>query len=111
MTQGQIWSADLLEPRGSEPGYSRPVVIVQGNQLNRSALSTVVVVPLTSNLKWANVHGNVRIEPRAGLKKANVANVSQVCAYDRSVLGRKLARVSSAELDAILAGIGFVLGR
>ena len=111
MHQGDIWSARLLDPVGSEPGFSRPVVVVQGNRLNESRISTVVVVPLTTNLKWANVSGNVLLRSRAGLKKTSVANVSQIAAIDRSVLGRAIATVSTAELQTILSGIDFVLGR
>ncbi len=111
MDQGDIWSAELPEPAGSGPGYRRPVVIVQGDRLNRSRLATVVVVPCTSNLKWGNLRGNVMLPGRPGLPKPSVANVSQLSAFDRAFLGRKLARVSPSELDAILAGIDFVLGR
>lgn len=111
MDQGDVWSAELPAPRASEPGYRRPVVIVQGDRLNRSRLSTVVVVPCTSNLKWANVHGNVLLPKRAGLPETSVANVSQVAAVDRAFLGRRLGRVTTAELEAILSGLDFVLGR
>jgi mRNA interferase MazF len=111
MEQGEIWSAELPDPSGSEPGFKRPVVIVQGDRLNRSRLATVVVVPCTSNLKWGNVHGNVLLPKRPGLTKPSVANVSQVSAFDRAFLGRRLARVTPGELSAILAGIDFILGR
>ena len=37
----------------------RPVVVVQGNAINRSRLATVVCVPLTSNLTWVGAPGNV----------------------------------------------------
>ena len=111
MLQGDIWTADLGAPRGSEPGHRRPVVVVQSDRLNRSRISTVGVVPLTTNLKWANVSGNVLLRGRAGLKHSSVANVSQIYAFDRSVLVRAVGRVTSDELDAIMAGIDFVLGR
>ena len=111
MLQGEIWSAHLNDPTGSEPGFSRPVMIVQGDRLNASRLSTVVVVPLTTNLKWANVGGNVVLKVRPGLKKASVANVSQIVALDRSVLGRAVATATAAELQTVLLGIDFVLGR
>jgi mRNA interferase MazF len=111
MEQGDIWSAKLPEPAGSGPGFERPVVVVQGDRLNRSRLSTAVVVPCTSNLKWGNLQGNVVLPRRPGLPKASVANVSQVAAFDRAFLGRKLARVTPSELAAILSGIDFVLGR
>jgi len=87
------------------------VVVVQSDRLNRSRLSTVIVVPLTTNVKWANVGGNVLLRPREGLKQPCVANVSQLAAVDRSGLLRSVARVTSDELDAIMAGIDFVLGQ
>ena len=60
ISQGDVWWADLGEPVGSEPGFRRPVVVVQGDGFNRSSLRTVVAVPLTSNLRWATAPGNVR---------------------------------------------------
>lgn len=87
------------------------VLAPEGDRLNRSRLATVVVVPCTSNLKWASVHGNVLLPKRSGLPSASVANVSQVAAVDRAFLGRKLGRVTTAELDAILSSLDFVLGR
>lgn len=59
IAQGDIWWADLQEPSGSRPGFRRPVVVVQGDALNRSRIATVVCVPLTSNVKWAAAPGNV----------------------------------------------------
>jgi mRNA interferase MazF len=110
MRQADIWTAELPAPGGSGPGYKRPVVVVQGDRLNASRLATVVVVPCTSNLKWANVHGNVLLPARTGLSKASVANVSQISAVDRAFLIKRVARVSPGELEAILSGVQFVLG-
>lgn len=77
ISRGDVWWADLSEPTGSGPGFRRPVVVVQGDALNRSRIATVVCVPLTSNLKWADAPGNVRLAPRfTGLSKESVANVS-----------------------------------
>ena len=45
VAQGELWWADLPMPAGSGPGFRRPVVVVQGNPLNRSRLATVVCVP------------------------------------------------------------------
>jgi mRNA interferase MazF len=79
ISQGEIWWADLPSPVGSGPGFRRPVVVVQGDALNRSRVSTVVCVPLTSNLNWALAPGNVRLTARlTGLAKDSVANVSQI---------------------------------
>jgi mRNA interferase MazF len=110
--QGDIVWADLGEPTGSGPGYVRPVVIVQGDAFNASRLATVVVVPLTSNLRWAEAPGNVVIPSKtSGLSKDSVANVSQIVAVDRSILVERIGRVSRTQLRLILEGIDVVLGR
>ena len=76
ITQGDVWWADLGEPAGSEPGFRRPVLVVQGDAFNRSRIATVVCVVLTSQLKWADAPGNVLLSARAtGLPKDSVANV------------------------------------
>ena len=112
ISQGDVWWADLGEPVGSEPGFRRPVIVVQGDSFNRSALRTVVAVPLTSNLRWAAAPGNVRLTARAtGLPRDSVANVSQLVAVDRSILIERVGRLSSSKLELVLAGIDTVLGR
>jgi len=112
ISQGDIWWADLGEPRGSEPGFRRPVVVVQGDSFNRSRIATVVCVPLTSNLRWADAPGNVRLTAAAtALPKDSVAHVSQVVALDRDALTDRVAALSDAKLDLVLAGIDVVLGR
>ena len=112
ISQGEIWWADLASPTGSGPGHRRPVVIVQGDAFNRSALATVVVVPVTSALRWADAPGNVLLTSRStGLDRDSVANVSQLVAIDRELLTERVGKVSRAKLDLILAGIDIVLGR
>ena len=112
ISQGEIWWADLGEPIGSAPGYRRPVLVVQGDALNRSRIATIVCVPLTSNLKWAEAPGNVAQSARAtGLDKDSVANVSLVVALDRSQLVERAGKVTPRKLALVLAGIDLVLGR
>ena len=112
ISQGDVWWADLGEPSASEPGFRRPVIVVQGDSFNRSALRTVVAVPITSNLRWAAAPGNVRLSARAtGLLRDSVANVSQLVALDRSILIERVGRLSSSKLELVLAGIDTVLGR
>jgi mRNA interferase MazF len=88
------------------------VVVVQGDAFNASRLATVVVVPLTSNVRWADAPGNVLLSRRqTGLPKDSVANVSQIVAIDRGILSERLGRVSRAQLRLILEGLDTVLGR
>ncbi len=111
ISQGDVWWADLGEPVGSAPGFRRPVIVVQGDSFNRSALRTVVTVPLTSNLRWAAAPGNVQLSARAtGLPRDSVANVSQLVALDRSILIERVGRLSSSKFELVLAGIDMVLG-
>ena len=110
--QGEVWWADLAEPRGSEPGYRRPVLVVQGDAFNRSAIATVVVVPLTSNLRWSDAPGNVLLRARStGLPRDSVANVSQIVTLDRAALTDRIGRISPAKLELVLRGIDVALGR
>lgn len=112
IAQGDILWGSLPDPVGSGPGYRRPVVVVQGDALNASRLASVVVVPLTSNLRWAGAPGNVLLKPRrTGLPKDSVANVSQIVAIDRNVLTEQVGKVSKAQLELVLKGIDVVLGR
>jgi mRNA interferase MazF len=112
ISQGEIWWADLPAPVGSGPGFRRPVVVVQGDALNRSRLATAVCVPLTSNLRWADAPGNVLLAARAtGLPRDSVANASQVVALDRSLLDERAGRLPRAKLELLLSGLDVVLGR
>ena len=112
IAQGEVWWADLDDPIGSQPGFRRPVVVVQGDSLNFSQISTVVCVPLTSNLHWADAPGNVRLTARTtGLPKDSVANVSQITALDRSILVRRVGKLPLKKLDSLISGIQIVLGR
>ena len=90
VSQGDVWWADRPEPRGSGPGFRRPVVVIQGEALNRSRIATVVCVPLTRNVTWATAPGNVLLSPgTTGLPKESVANVSQVVTLDRTDLTKR----------------------
>ena len=112
IAQGDVWWADLPEPAGSGPGFRRPVVVVQGNPVNRSRIATVVCVPLTSNITWAGAPGNTLLTAKApGLPKDSVANVSQIIALDRSLLTERVGRLASKPFAQILHGVDIVLGR
>ncbi len=112
ISQGEIWWADLPAPAGSGPGFRRPVVVVQGDALNRSRIATVVCVPLTSNLKWAVAPGNVHLPERlTGLPKDSVANVSQIVSVDKDLLTARVGKLPRSKLGLVLSGIDIVLGK
>jgi mRNA interferase MazF len=112
IAQGDVWWADLPAPSGSGPGFRRPVIVVQGDALNRSHIGTVVCVPLTSNLKWAAAPGNVLLSARVtGLPRESVANVSQLVTLDKTDLSERTGKLARPKLDLVLSGIDVVLGR
>jgi mRNA interferase MazF len=87
-------------------------VVVQGEPLNRSRIATVVCVPLTGNLHWANAPGNVFLSARlSGLPKDSVANVSQIVSVDRDLLTERVGKLPRAKLELILSGIDVVFGK
>lgn len=89
MKRGELWWADLPEPVGSEPGYRRPVLIVSDDNFNRSAIRTVLIVPLTSNLNVRRAPGNIFLASQeTGLGRDSVLNISQVYDAGQGVFGR-----------------------
>ena len=112
ISQGDVCWADLAEPVGSAPGFRRPVVVVQSDSFNRSRISTIVCVPLTSNLRLADMPGNVLLSATVtGLPKDSVANVSQPVTVDRDILTAAVGKLPDAKFEIVLYGIDVVLGR
>ena len=110
MKKGEIWWASLGEPRGSESGYQRPVVIVSANEFNLSAINTIIVAVITSNLRLADAPGNFSISKReSGLSRESVVNVSQLLTLDKSFLREKSKILSSKKLLYLNEGLKLVL--
>jgi mRNA interferase MazF len=108
--RGEIWWADLPEPRRSEPGYRRPVLVVQADTFNRSRIQTVIVAVITSNLELANAPGNVLLPAHStGLPRDSVANVSQLLTLDRSFLTSQAGAVTRLLLASVEKGLRLVL--
>lgn len=111
MQRGEIWWATLPEPSGSEPGYRRPVLIIQADAFNRSRIATVIVAVITSNARLAESPGNVLL-PRhqSGLPKESVVNVSQILTLDRAFLTERVGHLPALKLHDVDEGLALVLG-
>ncbi|HWS68028.1 MAG TPA: type II toxin-antitoxin system PemK/MazF family toxin [Steroidobacteraceae bacterium] len=110
MRRGEIWWASLGEPQGSEPGFRRPVLIVQSNEFNESAIRTSICAAMTSNMRLAEAPGNVRVNRRAsGLAQESVVNVSQLITLDKRMLTEMVGRLPAESLRDVDAGIKLVL--
>lgn len=109
--RGQIWWADLGGPEGSEPGFRRPVLVVQDDAFNRSRLRTVIAVVLTTNVRLLDAPGNVLLAAKTtGLPKDSVANVSQLVTVDRGFLLELAGRLRGQPLRDVESGLRVVLG-
>jgi len=110
MRRGEIRWAELPEPRGSEPGFRRPVLVVQDDVYNESRLGTVLCLILTSNLTLADMPGNILLRAdETGLPKDSVANVTQIVTIDRTHLGEAASAISDDLMFAIDNGLRQVL--
>lgn len=111
MIRGEIWWADLGIPFGSEPGFKRPVIILQDNLFNKSRIRTIVVASITSNLSLAEAPGNVLLEKEeSGLRKDGVINVSQISTIDKLRLIEKIGNITRTTEEKVNAGVELVLG-
>jgi mRNA interferase MazF len=106
ISQGEIYWVDFGKPKGSTPGFRRPCLVVQNDSFNRSAISTTVVAALTSSLSLGQAIGNVTLKKgEAGLPRRSVVNISQLTTVDRSMLAKRIGRLSPQRLREILQGI------
>lgn len=110
MYRGEIWWANLPDPVGSEPGYRRPVLVVQDDTFTQSRISTVIVIIITSNIQLAEAPGNVLL-PHAvsGLSKDSVANVSQIFTVDKTFLVERIGSLSDYLQEEVDEGLRTIL--
>jgi mRNA interferase MazF len=108
--RGEIWWADLGEPRGSIPGFERPVLIIQSDIFNQSRINTLIVAIITSNLSLAEMNGNVKVSAKSiGLDKDSVVNVSQLFTVDKQDLLEFAGTLSERKMEQIDKGLRLVL--
>ena len=111
MQRGEIWWANLSEPKGSGPGLRRPVLIVQADSFNQSRIQTVIVAVITKNLNLAEAPGNVSLTARVShLTVDSVVNVSQIVTLDKSLLTDYVATLQSKKIKQVETGVRLVLG-
>jgi mRNA interferase MazF len=111
VARGDVWWADLPDPVASDPGGTRPVLIVQANSFNRSRISTVLAVVITTNERLANAPGNVSLATReSGLRHPSVVNISQIITADRSFLRERIGRLRSETMARVDSGLRLILG-
>jgi len=109
--RGEIWWASMSTPRGSEPGYRRPVLVIQSNAFTVSRIQTVLAAVLTSNLDLAAAPGNLIIKRKqSGLTRDSVINVSQVVTLNKTFLTEKVGVLPPKLMNAVDEGLRLALG-
>jgi len=110
VSRGEIWWANLPEPVASEPGYRRPILIVQSDTFNQSRIATLLAVALSSNLKLSQAPGNLLLPRKTtGLAKDSVANVSQVITVDKRFLTEQIGVLPAYLLGQVEDGLRLIL--
>ncbi len=108
--RGEIWWASLPAPVASEPGFRRPLLVIQSNDFNQSRISTVIAAVITSNLRLADAPGNVLLSKKeSGLPKKSVVNVSQLITVNKSFFTDKIGSIGTLRLKEVEAGVRLVL--
>lgn len=110
MRRGEVWWADLEEPRGSEPGYRHPLLILQADSFNQSRLQTVIGIVVSSNPRLLDAPGNVLLPAKSvGLPRDSVANVTQLVTLDKDYLREKVGRVPPKTMARVEDGVRLAL--
>ncbi len=110
MRRGEIWWSSWREPRGSEPGYRRPLLLVQADSFTRSRIQTVLAAVITSNVRVADAPGNVLLSAKtAGLPQDSVVNVSQLVTIDKRFFSERAGKLTPEQLRAVEDGLRLVL--
>jgi len=106
MKRGEIYWVDFGDPRGSEPGYLRPVLIAQADSFNDSKIATTVGISLTSNLKYRALPGCIFLSAgESGLPKDSIINLTQIQTVNKDEIGELIGQVP----DELMAAIDFAL--
>ena len=94
--QFEIWVADLNPKIGTEPGKTRPVLIVQTNLLNRIPHPSTIICPITTNVKKDSEILRVHLKKgTANLHQACDIMIDQVRAIDNKRLMKKIGNIST----------------
>jgi mRNA interferase MazF len=108
--QGDIYWIDPEDPKGSEPGFRHPHVVVQNNVFNPSRINTIIVCALTTNIKRGAAPGNVFLKKgEANIKKDSVVDITQLVTIDKADLAERIGTLPPARVREIVGGIRLLI--
>jgi len=107
---GTIYWVDFSPGKGSEPKGRRPGLVIQNNILNDSKLNTVVMLAITSTMKYGELPGNVVLNKgEANMPKQCVINVTQIKSVDKTSLKEKIGSLTKKKMIEVYSGLNLVL--
>lgn len=108
--KGSVYWVDFSPGKGSEPMGRRPGVVVQCDPLNESKLNTVIVIAITSTLKFGELPGNVVMRKgEANLPKRSVINVTQIKTVDKNSIKEKIGSLPAERMAEVHQGMKLVM--
>ena len=108
--KGSVYWVDFSPGKGSEPIGRRPGLVIQSDILNDSRLNTVIMLAITSTMKFGDLPGNVKLKKgEANLPKKCVVNVTQIKSVDKSSIKEKIGSFTNKRMDEIHAGLKLVM--
>ena len=104
--KGDLFWIDFGYTGEAEPGYRRPGLVVQADSFNTSRIASVMVAPLSSNLRLGKAPGNVVLSMgETGLTRESVVVVSQIVSVRKSRLEERIGTIDPALLLLVDHGI------
>lgn len=108
--KGSVYWVDFSPGKGSEPLGRRPGLVVQNDLLNDSKLNTVIVVAITSTLKFGELPGNVTLRKgEANLPKKPVVNMTQIKTVDKNSLREKIGSLTKERMAQVYEGMKIIM--
>ncbi len=108
--RGEVWLANLDPRRGTEPGKTRPVLIVQAQALLEAGHPSTLIIPLTTNLVADAEPLRVRVPASGRLRHSSDLLIDQLRAIDnRRLVQGPLARLSGSLMQKVVEAIREVL--
>ena len=108
--KGSIYWVDFSPAKGSEPMGRRPGLVIQNDALNDSKLNTVIMLAITSNMKFGQLPGNVIMRKgEANMPKRCVINVTQIKSVDKKSINQKIGTLSKGKMDEVQTGLKLVM--
>ena len=109
--KGSIYWIDFSPGKGSEPKGRRPGLVVQDNNLNDTKLNTVIVLAITSTMKYGELPGNVTLKKgEANMPKECVVTTTQIKSVDKTSLKEKIGTLTEVKLLEVYDGMKLVMG-